>query len=110
MRPRKFYCAVNAEPLTCRSSTARICAGSRSNSARRGARSYCSGAPSNIVANEQYDGDGAIIYKHACKLDCEGIVSKRLGSLYRSGRTSHWIKVKNPKAPAVTREVEEDWS
>jgi hypothetical protein len=25
--------------------------------------------------------------KHACKLGCEGIVSKRLGSLYRSGRS-----------------------
>jgi bifunctional non-homologous end joining protein LigD len=40
---------------------------------------------------------------------CEGIVSKRLGSPYRSGRSAHWVKVKNPKAPAVTREAEEDW-
>src|SRR5215472_13191257 len=40
---------------------------------------------------------------------CEGIVSKRVGSLYRSGRSSHWVKVKNPKAPAVKREAEEDW-
>ena len=39
-------------------------------------------------------------------LGCEGIVSKRLGSSYRSGRTAHWIKVKNPKAPAVKREAE----
>jgi bifunctional non-homologous end joining protein LigD len=43
------------------------------------------------------------------KLGCEGIVSKRLGSLYRSGRSPHWIKVKNPKSPAVKREAEEDW-
>jgi bifunctional non-homologous end joining protein LigD len=50
------------------------------------------------------------IFKHVCKLGCEGIVSKRLGSHYRSGRTQHWIKVKNPKAPAVKREAEEDWS
>jgi ATP-dependent DNA ligase len=67
------------------------------------------GASSNIALNEHFDGDGAIIYKHACKLGCEGIVSKRLGSLYRSGRSRHWIKVKNPAAPAVTREAEEDW-
>jgi bifunctional non-homologous end joining protein LigD len=40
---------------------------------------------------------------------CEGIVSKRLGSAYRSGRSAHWVKVKNPKAPAVTGESEEDW-
>jgi hypothetical protein len=28
---------------------------------------------------------------------------------YRSGRSRHWIKSKNPNAPAVTREAEEDW-
>src|SRR5215472_10764229 len=27
----------------------------------------------------------------------------------RSGRSPHWVKVKNPNAPAVKREVEEDW-
>lgn len=68
------------------------------------------GAHSSIVLNEHYEGDGSTIYKHACKLGCEGIVSKRLGSPYRSGRSLHWVKVKNPMAPAVTREAEEDWS
>jgi bifunctional non-homologous end joining protein LigD len=63
-----------------------------------------------IALNEHFAGDGAIIFKHVCKLGCEGIASKRLGSPYRSGRTQHWIKVKNPKAPAVKREAEEDWS
>jgi len=38
-----------------------------------------------------------------------GIVSKRLGSPYRSGRTDHWVKVKNLEAPAVAREADEDW-
>jgi len=50
-----------------------------------------------------------IVYQQACKLGCEGIVSKRLGSLYRSGRSRHWLKVKNPAAPAVRREAEEEW-
>jgi ATP-dependent DNA ligase len=36
-------------------------------------------------------------------------VSKRLGSHYHSGRSTSWIKVKNPKAPAVRREAEEEW-
>jgi bifunctional non-homologous end joining protein LigD len=67
------------------------------------------GAHSTVVLNQHFDGDGAIIYGHACRLGCEGIVSKRLGSLYRSGRTPHWIKVKNPMAPVVTREAEEEW-
>ncbi len=62
-----------------------------------------------IVLNEHYEGDGEIVFKHACKLGCEGIVSKRLGSPYRSGRVQHWLKVKNPAAPAVKREAEEDW-
>ena len=62
-----------------------------------------------IVLNEHYQGDGEIVFKHACRLGCEGILSKRLGSLYRSGRSPHWVKVKNPKAPAVKREAEEDW-
>ncbi len=45
------------------------------------------------IAFNDYSGDGAIIYKHACALGCEGIVSKRLGSPYRSGRVDHWLKV-----------------
>jgi ATP-dependent DNA ligase len=36
-------------------------------------------------------------------------VSKRLGSIYRRGRSPLWLKVKNPNAPAVKREAEEDW-
>jgi len=62
-----------------------------------------------LVFNQHYDGDGAIIFKQACSRGCEGIVSKRLGSPYRSGRSEHWLKVKNPAAPAVKREAEEDW-
>jgi len=62
-----------------------------------------------IVLNEHYEGEGEIVFAHACKLGCEGIVSKRLGSPYRSGRSPLWVKVKNPKAPAVKREAEEDW-
>jgi ATP-dependent DNA ligase len=47
-----------------------------------------------------------MIYENACRFGCEGIVSKRLGSPYRSGRVDHWLKIKNP---AVKREAEEDW-
>jgi ATP-dependent DNA ligase len=61
-----------------------------------------------IAFNKHFDSDGAIIFKHACALGCEGIVSKRLGSHYRSGRVDHWLKIKNPAAPAVKREAEED--
>jgi bifunctional non-homologous end joining protein LigD len=63
----------------------------------------------SIVLNEHFTEDGAIVFREACKLGCEGIVSKRFGSPYRSGRSPHWVKVKNPKAPAVKREAEENW-
>jgi bifunctional non-homologous end joining protein LigD len=50
-----------------------------------------------------------VVFRHACKLGFEGIVSKRVGSPYRSGRSRDWLKMKNPNAPAVRREAEEDW-
>jgi bifunctional non-homologous end joining protein LigD len=62
-----------------------------------------------ITLNTHYVGHGDIVYQQACKLGCEAIVSKRLGSLYRSGRSKQWLKVENPAAPAVRREAEEDW-
>jgi ATP-dependent DNA ligase len=53
--------------------------------------------------------DGEIVFRHACKLGLVGIASKRKDSTYRSGRSPDWLKMKNPDAPAVTREAEEDW-
>jgi ATP-dependent DNA ligase len=52
---------------------------------------------------------GLTVFQHACKMGLEGIVSKRPGSRYRSGRSTDWLKFKNPDAPAVRREAEEDW-
>jgi bifunctional non-homologous end joining protein LigD len=62
-----------------------------------------------MALNEAFSGDGTVIYTHACALGCEGIVSKRLGSPYRAGRSAYWLKVKNPASPAVKREAEEEW-
>jgi bifunctional non-homologous end joining protein LigD len=66
-------------------------------------------AGAGIRFNEHMEADGETVFRHACKLGFEGIVSKRLGSPYISGRTRHWTKMKNPAAPAVKREAEEDW-
>jgi ATP-dependent DNA ligase len=52
---------------------------------------------------------GPVVFEYACKFGCEGIVSKRRGSRYARGRSSNWLKVKNPDAPAVRREAEEHW-
>jgi ATP-dependent DNA ligase len=66
-------------------------------------------AKSGLQLNEHISEPGDIVFRHACKLGLEGIVSKRLGSPYRSGRSNDWLKSKNPNAPAVKREAEEDW-
>jgi bifunctional non-homologous end joining protein LigD len=59
--------------------------------------------------NEHIDEPGDVVFRHACKLGFEGIVSKRKASPYRSGRSPDWLKMKNPACAAVKREAEEDW-
>ena len=69
-----------------------------------------SGVHLPIPANEHVEHpEGDVVFRHAC-MGLEGIVSKRLGSRCRSGRSTDWLKFKNPVAPAVKREAEEDWS
>jgi ATP-dependent DNA ligase len=53
---------------------------------------------------------GDVVFRLACMMGCEGIVSKRFGSIYRSGKCKDWLKFKNPAAPAMKREAEEDWA
>ena len=36
------------------------------------------------------------MFREACRIGLEGIVSKRLGSAYASTRTRNWLKIKNP--------------
>ena len=43
------------------------------------------------------------MFQHACKLGAEGIVSKRLGSRYRSGAPD-WLK--SPRTPRLRGEAE----
>jgi bifunctional non-homologous end joining protein LigD len=74
-----------------------------------GSRATAAQARPGIRFNEHIEGDGPTVFAHACKMGLEGIVSKRKGSAYRSGRSPDWLKMKNPNAPAVTREAEEDW-
>ena len=64
------------------------------------------GSLPGVQFNTHLTHPGDIVFEHACKMGLEGIVSKRLGSVYRSGRTSDWLKFKNPEAPAARREAE----
>ena len=72
-------------------------------------RSMLAKAGLGLRFNEHMEGDGPTVFAHACRLGLEGIVSKRKGSSYCSGRSPDWLKMKNPAAPAVKREAEEDW-
>jgi bifunctional non-homologous end joining protein LigD len=47
-----------------------------------------------IELSEALTGDGTRIFRHACSMGLEGIVSKRIGSRYVSTRA--WFKTKNP--------------
>jgi bifunctional non-homologous end joining protein LigD len=62
-----------------------------------------------IAINEHTDENGAVVFLHACRMGLEGIVSKRLTAPYRSGRSTDWIKVKNPDSPAMVRHREGRW-
>ena len=72
--------------------------------------SLLKGAPHGILYNEHIDGDGPTIFRNACKLGCEGIVSKRADSPYRSGRSRDWIKTKAPAAIETQRLRSENWN
>jgi bifunctional non-homologous end joining protein LigD len=50
-----------------------------------------------IQLSEAVTGDGDRIFRHTCGLGLEGIVSKRVGSRYVSGRTRAWLKTKKPR-------------
>ena len=48
------------------------------------------------VALMQKHEDGEIVFRHACKLGLEGIVSKRKDSTYRSGRSPDLAQDEEP--------------
>jgi len=46
---------------------------------------------------------GPDLFRHACLMGLEGLVSKHKDRPYRAGRSPHWVKVKNCKHPAMQR-------
>jgi ATP-dependent DNA ligase len=73
------------------------CAASRSKVRKATLASVLVKVSPSIRLNEhiQHE-DGEIVFRHACKLGLEGIVSKRKDSTYRPGRSPDWLKMKNP--------------
>ena len=62
-----------------------------------------------LLVNHVFDAPGPVMFEHACKLGCEGIVSKQRGSRFARCRSSNWLKVKNPDSPPKQREREAAW-
>jgi bifunctional non-homologous end joining protein LigD len=54
------------------------------------------GRGDGFVFNEALAEEDAVVFANACELGLEGIVSKRAGSLYKSGPSRSWLKTKNP--------------
>jgi ATP-dependent DNA ligase len=67
-------------------------------------------APAGIHLVEHDAGDGEKIFQAACSMGLEGIVSKRLDMPYRAGPSKMWLKIKNPKSPAMLRLDDENWN
>ena len=57
----------------------------------------------------EHSAEDSTIFRQACRMGLEGVVSKRLSAPYRSGPSRDWIKVKNPDSPAMARHREERW-
>ena len=77
----------------------------RKNALRRLLRSDRAG----LLISRPIDAAADIAFQHVCRLGLEGIVSKKLGSTYESGRSSLWLKTLNPNAPAIQRLEQEAW-
>ena len=54
-------------------------------------------------AGGRYIFAGPDLFRHACLMGLEGLVSKHKDRPYRAGRSPHWVKVKNRAHPAMER-------
>ena len=50
---------------------------------------------------------GPDLFRHACLMGLEGLVSKHCDSIYRGGRSDRWIKIKNRQHPAFRRVMDQ---
>ena len=58
--------------------------------------------PDGIFAAPFEQGEiGPDLFRAACDMGLEGMVSKRADRPYRAGRSKDWIKVKEPQAPGL---------
>jgi ATP-dependent DNA ligase len=62
------------------------------------------GRPDGIFVAPFEQGEiGPDLFRAACRMGLEGMVSKRADRPYRAGRSKDWVKVKNREHPAMYR-------
>jgi len=62
--------------------------------------------PEGVFVNPFERGElGPDLFRAACNMGLEGLVSKRRDRPYQAGRSKHWVKVKNRSHPAMEREL-----
>src|SRR5246127_3144192 len=62
--------------------------------------------PEGLFVNPFERGEiGPDLFDAACRMGLEGLVSKHRDRPYQSGRSKHWVKIKNRKHPALDREL-----
>ena len=62
-----------------------------------------SGLPVRYDTQPQRREIGPELFRAACRMGLEGLVSKHRERRYEAGRCKHWIKVKNRQHPAYSR-------
>jgi bifunctional non-homologous end joining protein LigD len=63
--------------------------------------------PEGIFVNPFERGEiGPDLFRVACDMGLEGLVSKHRDRPYQGGRSKHWVKMKNRKHPAMSRVME----
>jgi bifunctional non-homologous end joining protein LigD len=62
--------------------------------------------PEGVFVSDFEQGEiGPDLFRKACEFGLEGLVSKHRDRGYRPGRSPNWVKVKNPRHPAMTRVI-----
>lgn len=60
--------------------------------------------PEGVFVNPFERGElGPELFRAACKIGLEGLVSKRRDRPYQAGRSKYWVKVRNRSHPAMER-------
>jgi bifunctional non-homologous end joining protein LigD len=63
-------------------------------------------APGRHLCRAVREGEiGPELFRAACNMGLESMVSKRVDRPYRAGRSKDWVKVKNRQHPAMNREL-----